>query len=524
MSNSNTDTRPSAAVSGKKNMGPGIYKATVVGHMDPSYMGGLKVVLQKEQGNNKNREGQQFLIKCASPFYGATDFNHQGENLASETDGATGFNDTQKSYGMWFVPPDIGGTVLCVFVNGDPGEGYWIACVPDKFANHMIPAIGGSLDLDISADDKKKYSTDMPLPVGEINRLVNDLTTNESIGTIKKPVHPIADRFLEQGLLEDDCRGTSPSNVRRSLPNMLFGISTPGPLDQEGKKKNIGSSDKPQPVSRLGGTQIVMDDGDDQYQRKKPASEGGVEYADTLAKEKGQPNIPYSEYFRIRTRTGHQLLMHNSEDLIYIGNAKGTTWIELTANGKIDIFAEDSISIHTRNDINFRADRDVNIEAGRNINMRAESGRFQLDVFTDYNITVGQNGKITVGKEYETVVGGSTKLTTTNNYDVNTGKSNAFTAGSNTDILSSGYHTEQAARIDMNGPKAKAAVAAKPINPLILRENFITDTTLGWEKKYQDTKTLSSIMRRVPMHEPWLGHENFAPNIWTKENTDREKE
>lgn len=518
------DSRPSATNASQQNMGPSIYKATVVGHMDPSYMGSLKVVLQREQGSNKDRQGQQFIVKCASPFYGVTDFNNQGENRAADTDAATGFGDTQQSYGMWFVPPDVGITVLCVFVNGDAGEGYWIGCVPDKFANHMIPAIGGSLDLDINAADKKKYSTEMPLPTGEINRLLNDFTANEAYEFAKKPVHPIADRFVEQGLLEDDCRGTSPSTARRNLPNMVFGISTPGPLDQTSKKKPIGDSTVGQPVSRLGGTQFVMDDGDDQYQRKTPASVGGVAYADTLQKEKGQPNIPYSEYFRIRTRTGHQLLMHNSEDLIYIGNAKGTTWIELTANGKIDIYAEDSISVHTENDINFRAARDVNIEAGRNINMRAATGRFQLDVSTDYNVTVGLNGKITIGTEYETVVGGSTKLTTTNNYDVNTGQSNAFTAGQNTDILSSGLHTEQASRIDMNGPKAKAAETAKAISPLILRENFITDTKLGWEKKYQDTKTLSSIMRRVPMHEPWLGHENFAPDIWSKTNTDRDKD
>ncbi|MFM6199336.1 MAG: hypothetical protein ACKPE1_09375, partial [Dolichospermum sp.] len=54
-----------------------------------------------------------------------------------------------------------------------------------------------------------------------------------------------------------------------------------------------------------------------------------------------------NELVRIRTRTGHQILLHNSADLIYIANAKGTAWVELTSNGKIDIFAQDSVSIHT---------------------------------------------------------------------------------------------------------------------------------------------------------------------------------
>ena len=124
-------------------------------------------------------------------------------------------------------------------------------------------------------------------------------------------------------------------------------------------------------VSRLGGSSFVMDDGDDKFLRKKKPSEGSPEYAAVEQGEKGIETIPHNELIRIRTRTGHQILMHNSEDLIYIGNARGTTWIELSSDGKIDIYAEDSISVHTKQDINFNADRDVNIEAGRNVNIKA---------------------------------------------------------------------------------------------------------------------------------------------------------
>ena len=51
-----------------------------------------------------------------------------------------------------------------------------------------------------------------------------------------------------------------------------------------------------------------------------------------------------------------QILLHNSEDLIYIGNGRGTAWVELTSNGKIDVYAKDSI--------NFRTETDLNIKAG----------------------------------------------------------------------------------------------------------------------------------------------------------------
>mgnify|MGYP000041213177 CR=1 FL=1 len=101
-----------------------------------------------------------------------------------------------------------------------------------------------------------------------------------------------------------------------------------------------------------------MDDGDQTLTRKGTASSTSYEYADVSKREKdGKPDIPFNELIRLRTRTGHQILMHNSEDLIYIGNAKGTTWIEMTANGKIDIFADDSISIHSKGDFNFKTVR-----------------------------------------------------------------------------------------------------------------------------------------------------------------------
>ena len=351
-----------------------------------------------------------------------------------------------------------------------------------------------------------------------------------AVDKIKKPVHPIADRFLEQGLLEDDVRGATTSSSRRSVPNMVFGISTPGPLDRRpgALKKSIGTkqsqSPAPVPVSRLGGTQLVFDDGDDQYQRKKPAGEGPREYADTLNKEKGDPTIPFNEYFRIRTRTGHQLLFHNTEDLIYIANSRGTAWIELTSNGKIDIYAKDSVSIHSENDLNIRADRDINFEAGRNINMRAASGRLQADIATDFLITAGKDGKLTIGAEYEHVVGANTKITSAGNFDINSGGNFKNTASGTMDIKAGGRYKETASRIDMNGPTASSSDKAKAIEPLSLHEVPVSDITVGWgeKKRYQSEQKLKTLMWRVPMHEPWQLHESNAPEFLQPDKTDRD--
>ena len=588
--------RAPARESLSKGLGAGVHIGRVISTMDPTFNGRLRVTLLKDQGNDIGDDNQTYIVNYASPFFGVTPFEAMGKNNND-------FNDTQKSYGFWFIPPDVGVTVLCAFVDGDPSEGYWFACLPPSFANNMVPGIAGTALTDLTAADANKYDTDKPLPTGEINKRHNALDPEKDAEKIKKPVHPIADRFLEQGTLEDDVRGTITSTGRRQTPNSVFGISTPGPLDwRDGSKRmptgpSQNQSLEARAVSRLGGTQFVIDDGDERFVRETDASTGPVKYIDVINEEdavtgektnsKGRLDIPYNEHTRIRTRTGHQILLHNSEDLIYIGNSKGTAWIELTSNGKIDIYAADSISIHTENDLNIKADRDINLEAGRNINMKAtaeyvgpselhrrdeegnpipkiqdgaefEAGRIQIESAFNTNILIGANGKIetrnyenaagvpvdgdldisVIGStrfstgygivtphDYEVKVFGDTLIKTTGNLDLNTDGNNAYSAGGTTDILSGGNHTETAAEIHMNGPQARQAeeaVVANTITDLHLHTNLFTNPDKGWPKlRYLDGK-IRSIMKRVPMHEPWPLHENNSPVLQGTSFTDRE--
>ena len=160
------------------------------------------------------------------------------------------------------------------------------------------------------------------MPVGEINKRHNIEARETDAEAIPKPLHPIADRFLAQGLLEDDVRGVSTTTSRRNNPNAVFGISTPGPLDYSstGKRYQVGTTESQSvaiPVTRLGGTQFVMDDGDDRYIRKTAPNTGPVEYVQASdATQEGITDLPYNEYARLRTRTGHQILLHLS--LIHI--------------------------------------------------------------------------------------------------------------------------------------------------------------------------------------------------------------
>jgi hypothetical protein len=153
--------------------------------------------------------------------------------------------------------------------------------------------------------------------------------------------------------------------------------------------------------------------------------------------------------------------------------------------------------------------------------MKAIDGRIRAEATTNFEILAGADGKITVGAEFEVVAGASTKITTAENFDLNSGGANKFTAGETTDIKSGGNHTETAAQIHMNGPGAATAEKATAIKPIVTHENPLTAVEAGWKSKYHQG-TIDSILKRIPMHEPWTLHENLAPDLLTPENTDRE--
>jgi hypothetical protein len=464
---------------------PGPFLAKVVSHLDPNYMGALEVQLLHEVGNDPGKEGQLHVVKYMSPFSGSTSVDYVTDD---ETDESSRYNNTQKSYGWWAVPPDVGSTVVVFFIDGDPRYGYWMGCVQDENANFMTPGLAAT-SFNIEGDEER-------VPVAEYNKRVVDVGNSDSTKN-KKAQHPFTAILSEQGLLKDDIRGITTSSARRETPSSVFGISTPGPIDkQEGAKKGkVGKTEHQISgafVSRLGGTTFVMDDGDDKYLRKTTASDGPPEYSSVEQDETdGDVTIPHNELVRIRTRTGHQILFHNSEDLIYIGNARGTSWIELSSDGKIDIYAEDSVSVHTKQDMNFYADRDINFEAGRNINIKSAE-RYQTEVGTNFNLIIGENGSIT----------------TTGDINMNTTGDNKFTAGGSTNIKSGGNHLETAAQVHMNGPAAAEAEVVEELTTFANPDN--------------EEITIDSIMLRIPSHEPWPHHENLDPLSFKPEMTDRE--
>jgi uncharacterized protein (DUF2345 family) len=376
----------------KSSTGP--FEAIVVNHLDPHYMGTLQVELLKQtaSGNQPERTGQMVEARYLSPFYGVTPLTATSNN--------EGYKHSQKSYGFWGIPPDVGTTVLVILVEENLSKAFWIGCVQEENMNFMLPGYAGTDNL---ADFGSRA------PATEYNKRLNSVKLKDAT-KYRKPVHgDLARSLIQQGLLQDDIRGITTSSARREVPSAVFGISTGGPLDKRpnAPKDGLGPFGTKASIHthRLGGSSFVMDDGDDKFIRKGKAEDSPMEYVNLeAAEEGGDPTLPANELLRLRTRTGHQLLMHNTEDLIYIGNAKGTAWIELTSNGKIDIYAADSISVHTQVDLNFTADRDINFTAGKNLNMVVGKD-IKATTGSNMNFVAGANALWNVGDAYEIAAG-----------------------------------------------------------------------------------------------------------------------
>lgn len=335
-------------------------------------------------------------------------------------------------------------------------------------------------------------------------------------------------------------------------------------------------------MSRLGGSSFVMDDGDDKFLRKKKAHEGPPEYAAVeLGETDGIKTILHNELIRLRTRTGHQILMHNSEDLIYISNSRGTAWIELTSDGKMEVYAEDSISFRTKQDFNFYADRDINMEAGRNFNTKVKGEKhthvmgdqilivdgnqkiqikqdvdktyeknykhhvkLQVDklyekdfLHTVYNSVienfVTQSGtvKTTTGGNTDVIINGNIKITHNGSFDHTVTGDRKITTGGTHHIKTTGQHRETASEIHMNSGSAAASPAAAAAGgadaaeaglPKRLKLHTIVDLTS--QDEWQSLISTESIVRRMPTPEPYPHHENLDPLNYKPGKLDRDKD
>lgn len=300
------------------------------------------------------------------------------------------------TYGVWAQPPAVGTHVIVSFIPSLK-QGFILGTLNENQLNHMM---GGRASHN-KHKTKDEKTDDTIKPTSEQCGNTESLSSKN----IKDVDVCAVETLKTQGLDKDHDRGHSESSARRESPSAVFGITTPG------------------------GHVLTMDDGD-----------GAGE----------------SNNIRIKTQKGAKILIDDTSEFIFITNHKGSSWIEMDANGNIDIYSKGSISMHTEEDYNIHANGNVNIQADEGVNIKSGG----LD-----------------GTKIEASTG---------NIDIYSGDNINAEAWSGYNVTADHYK-ETAVRIDMNGPVADKATRAA-ITQLVANTNI-----------------LASIAQRVPEHHPWGG-------------------
>ena len=429
-------------------------------NIDPIRAGRIWVYLSEFGGKDPNDSRSWTPVSYMSPFYGLT------KSTAPSSPEALGdYKKNPISYGMWTSPPDIGTQVICLFIKGDPNYGYYIGCIPEAEALHMVPAIGGSTKVTMNPGEARSYGGATVLPVTNMN--TNNLAKANSSEFLKtpKPVHSyVAAALAQQGLIRDPIRGVIGSSSQRESPSRVgWGVSTPGrPIYQGGftdesilSSAATASDSDLAVVSRRAGHTLVMDDGD-------------IQGRDQL--------------IRIRTSLGHQILMSDDGQCLFIAHANGQTWIELGKEGTIDMYASNSVNIRTQGDLNLHADNNININAAKGLNVSAETIRVESS------------------KETTQKVGTDFSLYSIGKYTVKVGAGMSMASSGEASYLSSSTTYINGSNVNLN--TGAAGLVPQDVKPIKILAH--TDTLYDDAKGFAAAPgKLKSIVSRAPAHSPW---------------------
>jgi hypothetical protein len=427
----------------------GCYIGIVKNNVDPARLGRVQVYPEAFGGKNEEEQSSWKTVRYLSPFYGITPQPYEDSQFRSPQDSPGKYLGNRHSYGMWFTQPDIGSKVLCMSVGGDPNRGFYVGCIPQPGMTHMVPAIGATENF-TKTELTNSVSDTTRIPTVEINELNPQLYDDRRYFDKEKPVHDVLfGELFSQGTISDIIRGPIGSNSQRESPSTVYGISTPGDAFKTDNTRGDKAGEKV--IGRGGGHSFIMDDGDKDKKDK---------------------------HFRLRSSTGHQILLSDSGECLYIQHANGQAWLELGREGTLDVFSTNSVNVRTQGTINLHADKEINMFAGSKINLNAPV----VGIEGDSAVELKSPGSVKLHGGAVHVNANGTLACKGSSVSINGGSK--FVAEAGCILLNSGG----AAGVDKITGMTKTS---------------LTDSTFNEEGWTAQPGILQSIVTRAPTHEPW---------------------
>ena len=421
----------------------------VIDSNDPHQMGRLRVMCPAFGDSENQTVANIAWAMYASPFAGATEVHRRGRS-DNQTQG-------HVAYGMWNIPK-VGSQVLVGCIDGDPSSRFWFAAIYPDFLPHTLPH--GRYSYSDTAGDGKPEG---PMSSSEQPIVPLALNQEEAFSNVSAGV-PAQQSFEWR---------TRAADKQVSFVNSKY-IGRVGECDISalGDDRNVSFSeaDGKTITSNQGYAKSRMDPS-----LKNPITDNvnwdSQVYSWTtpgfhsVAMDDSSTNCR----MRLRTSGGHQIIMDDTNERIYISTAQGKTWIEIDEKGTIDIFSEQDFSVRAKGDINFKTDKSFRVTADEGIHLLS-NGETRIKSINDTHIHSG--GALRLHSLGETRIDSQASL------HLITGASARITTGSTLN-LSAGANMLLSAspNIFLNGPPAQTASQA--------------------EEKH------AFVPSRVPDHEPW---------------------
>ena len=441
----------------------GVFVGIIKVNSHPARQGTVEVFIPEFSDITRADDKSQWrVVQYATPFYSRTEV----ATSASKEDVRV-----KNTSGFVFPAPDIGTTILCVFPEGRNTKGFWFGCAPDTYMMQSVPESG--MTENFVKNDKLVRHT--KAPGLDFDDIKND---PEKLSDFLEPKRPIdtkaATQLKTQGLDKDEIRGLTSSNYARETPSELIGISSKG---RRLKKNGLDIGDDKALHAKL-------NSGQDLDLETAKAVEG------RLARAKGHALVlddgdieGNNNLIRLRTASGHQIVMHDKENLIYIGNSTGTSWFQMDAAGQIDVYSATSINMRSTN-INMHADGSIKMHAGSTIQMVAD-GNLHLEGGTMANLYSDK---------------GSTFVYGGNGIHAKSGGGVNIQAGSGMNLKAGGTIAIQGSCVALQSSASGASKQNKA------PEKTLKDTKRDVKGFWNADKPLKTTIDRAPTHEPFVDH------------------
>lgn len=293
----------------------------VVDTDDPLQMGRLRVFCPSFGDDPSKIHSLPWTVYV--PPYGGTINNSDFERNGETSEGSV-------SYGFWAIP-ELGASVVVGCIDNDLRRRCWFGSVYDQQETHTL--LNGRYKWDGGNVEGPLSSSGSPIEPAYSNgkeSFSNKTSSPEfqsrhadySVASVSKAPTPDKNSYIDQQ--EDEISKNQNFDFNKDIVGNN-GYDWSGFMNSHKSSRVFG-------FSTPGFHGFSMDD------------------------------RPFNSRVKIKTTTGHMILLDDTNERIYIKTNKGKSWMEMDSAGNIDAYAERRASIHSELDLNLTSNKTVRIK------------------------------------------------------------------------------------------------------------------------------------------------------------------